>query len=76
MSVRLSTDDWWLIAFGATVVYTAVMYWCMPTRKARLRMFAAPLASTPSPCTGWQGRARLAREPGPTSGSTSPMGEP
>ncbi|MEV0013293.1 hypothetical protein [Streptomyces tendae] len=44
MAVRLSTDDWWLIAFGATVVCTAVMHWCMPTRRARLRMFAAPLA--------------------------------
>ncbi|MDX3322358.1 hypothetical protein PV415_36270 [Streptomyces sp. ME03-5684b] len=44
MSVRLSTEGWWLIAFGATVVYTAAMYWCMPTSKARLRMFAAPLA--------------------------------
>ncbi|MER6336983.1 hypothetical protein ABT258_08925 [Streptomyces tendae] len=47
MSVRLSTDDWWLVAFGATVVHTAAMYWCMPTRKARLRMFAAPLAGWP-----------------------------
>ncbi|MFE7435407.1 PH domain-containing protein [Streptomyces tendae] len=31
---------------------------------------------TPSPCTGWRGRARLAQQPGPTSASTSSMGEP
>ncbi|MFF1839665.1 hypothetical protein ACFVXE_36705 [Streptomyces sp. NPDC058231] len=44
MSVHLTTDDWWLIAVGATVVYMAAMYWCMPTPKAKRRMFIAPLA--------------------------------
>ncbi|GAA5057321.1 hypothetical protein [Streptomyces similanensis] len=44
MTSRLTTDDWWLIAAGVTVVYMAAMYWCMPTQKAKLRMFIAPLA--------------------------------
>ncbi|MFF4471722.1 hypothetical protein ACFYZ3_19385 [Streptomyces sp. NPDC001599] len=33
MSVRPSTDDWRLIAFGATVVCTAALYRCMPTAR-------------------------------------------
>ncbi|MEU1908924.1 hypothetical protein ABZ654_19675 [Streptomyces hygroscopicus] len=41
---HLTTDDWWLIAAGVTVVYMAAMYWCMPTPKAKRRMFIAPLA--------------------------------
>lgn len=43
MHAHLTTDDWWLIAAGVTVVYTAAMYWCMPTPKAKQRMFVAPL---------------------------------
>ncbi|MFK4149622.1 hypothetical protein [Streptomyces sp. NPDC004065] len=44
MPAHLTTGDWWLIAAGATVVYLAAMHWCMPTPKARRRMFAAPAA--------------------------------
>ncbi|MFE2677362.1 hypothetical protein [Streptomyces hygroscopicus] len=44
MHAHLTTDDWWLIAAGVTVVYMAAMYWCMPTPKAKRRAFIAPLA--------------------------------
>lgn len=43
MLAHPTTDDWLLIAVGVTVVYMAAMYWCMPTPKARRRMFVAPL---------------------------------
>ncbi|MGW0084289.1 hypothetical protein [Streptomyces sp. NPDC003393] len=43
MPDHLTTDDWWLIAAGATVVYMVTMYWCMPTPKAKRRMVIAPL---------------------------------
>ncbi|WP_399886826.1 hypothetical protein ACGH7X_20365 [Streptomyces sp. BBFR51] len=43
MTFQLNTGDWWLVASGVTVVYAATMYWCMPTPKAKLRMFLAPL---------------------------------
>ncbi|WP_234436146.1 hypothetical protein [Streptomyces sp. NRRL S-813] len=44
MHAHLTTDEWGLIAGAVTVVYMAAMYWCMPTPKAKRRMFIAPLA--------------------------------
>ncbi|MFE2580088.1 hypothetical protein [Streptomyces sp. NPDC059378] len=43
MTSRPTADDWWIIAAGVTVVYMAAMYRCMPTQKAKRRMFVAPL---------------------------------
>ncbi|GAB7106977.1 membrane protein [Streptomyces phaeofaciens JCM 4814] len=44
MSAHLTTEGWWSIAAGVTVVYMGAMHWCMPTPKARRSMFVAPLA--------------------------------
>jgi hypothetical protein len=44
MSHRLTTGDWILIAAVVTVIYVAVMRWCMPTPKAKRRVSLAPLA--------------------------------
>ncbi|MGW2839720.1 hypothetical protein ACWCWD_18190 [Streptomyces sp. NPDC001493] len=44
MLSHLSNGAWWTVAAVVTAVYLAAMNRIMPTRRARLRMFLAPVA--------------------------------